>query len=209
MLFQNLEFLEPDPIFQVKAKFEKDQNPDKINLGIGVITDDIGETYRFESLKNISLIPNNNYLPIAGDPNFKQNFAEFFLHFANDENITSIQTVGGTHANYVAGKLFYKMGLKKIYFPNPTWSNHVSVFEEADLQVEKIDYYDFQTQKLSTNFFESLQKLPDNSLVSLDACGHNPTGVDLNSEEINEFAKIAKEKNFLTFVDAAYVGLVN
>ena len=45
------------------------------------------------------------------------------------------------------------MGIKKIYFPNPTWSNHTGIFEEAGLEVATLDYYDFESKKLNKNFY--------------------------------------------------------
>ena len=209
MIFANLSYIEKDPIFALKSEFERDSNPNKIDLGIGVITDNARKTYSFKSLQNIIIAKNDNYLPIEGDLVFKKNFEDFFLKFAEKENITSVQTVGGTHANFLAGKLFQKMGIKKIYFPNPTWSNHTGIFEEAGLEVATLDYYDFESKKLNKNFLKSIENIEDNSLLSLDACGHNPTGVDLNSSEINKLLEIAKKKNLIFFIDAAYVGLVN
>ncbi|MFA7314917.1 MAG: aminotransferase class I/II-fold pyridoxal phosphate-dependent enzyme [Candidatus Magasanikbacteria bacterium] len=209
MPFQKLNYLEPDPIFALNQEFQLDQNPDKINLGIGVITNDQSKTYAFESLQNIIIPKNNDYLPILGDKFFKKNFEDFFLDFTDKDNITSVQTAGGTHANFLASKLFQKMGFKKIYFPNYTWVNHHGIFEEAGLKIGELNYYDAKKQKLKENFLNSIEKIADNSLLSLDACGHNPTGVDLNSAEITEIIKIAKKKNLFFFIDAAYVGLVN
>lgn len=207
--FTNLDIIPQDPIFALNKEFLLDNRIEKINLGIGVITNDLGNIYQFQSLQNFSTTTNNHYLPIEGDESFKDNFEKIFLDFAEKEKIVSIQTVGGTQANFLAGKLFSQIGYDTIYFPNYTWSNHLGIFEEAGLKIKQFDYYNANQATLSENFFTELKSLPDKSLISLDACGQNPTGVDLDEKRIDELCKITKEKQFLFFLDAAYIGLCN
>jgi len=213
MTFQRrkqLKELPQDPLFGLNKEFKEDPNPNKVNLGLGIITDEKGEVYSFECLEGITEGAfDKGYLPIEGDPRFKKRFEELFYPFADQNNIVSVQSVGGTQANSLAAILFNRLGLKKIHFPNPTWSNHVNIFEEAGLDVEKIDYYDFELNRLKADFMESVSELPERSILSLDVCGHNPTGVDLSSEEIDELVKIGRKKEFTYFIDGAYVGLIN
>ena len=63
--------------------------------------------------------------------------------------------------------------------------------------------------KIKENLLESVSKIPDESVISFDVCGHNPTGADLSSDQIDELVKIGKEKKFMYFIDGAYIGLVN
>ena len=46
-----------------------------------------------------------------------------------------------------------------------------------------------------------LKKIPDESIVLLHACAHNPTGVDPTEEQWKELAQIFKSKNHLAFFD--------
>ena len=77
--------------------------------------------------------------------NLKKRFEELFYPFADPKNLVSVQSVGGTHANSLVARLFKRLGSDKIYFPNPTWGNHIKIFEEAGLKTEKVGYYDFES----------------------------------------------------------------
>lgn len=59
-----------------------------------------------------------------------------------------------------------------IYIPNPTWGNHVSVFDKAGLEVRRYRYYDANTLGLD---FEGMDDL--NDLTGLDGLD----GVDQTS----------------------------
>ena len=53
------------------------------------------------------------------------------------------------------------------------------------------------------------QKIPENSIVLLHACAHNPTGVDPNKEQWKELSKIVKDKKLYAFFDMAYQGFAS
>ncbi|EKE07134.1 MAG: hypothetical protein ACD_18C00177G0003, partial [uncultured bacterium] len=164
--FQKLEDYPEDPIFSVYRKFEEDERKEKVNLGIGVITNEEGELYAFKCFENLLLNKNNSYLPISGDNDLKKHFAKVFLPFVPAGQVVSVQTVGGTYANYLSAKLLKKLGFGKIYFPKPTWSNHLSLFKEGGLAVEQLEYYDDDVKKISENFLLEVKNLPENSILA-------------------------------------------
>lgn len=45
---------------------------------------------------------------------------------------------------------------------------------------------------LSVYFFPNLQKIPENSVIMLHACAHNPTGVDPRPEQWKELSAVIK-----------------
>jgi len=47
---------------------------------------------------------------------------------------------------------------------------------------------------------------PENSVVLLHACAHNPTGVDPTKEQWKRIATLMKERKLLPFFDSAYQG---
>ncbi len=55
----------------------------------------------------------------------------------------------------------------------------------------------------------ALQKLPNKSLLLLQAGSHNPTGADLSQEEWKELASLVRKKEHLSFFDMAYQGLAD
>ena len=51
-----------------------------------------------------------------------------------------------------------------------------------------------------------LESIPEASVVVLHACCHNPTGVDLSSEQWDQVLGIVKDRKLIPFVDFAYQG---
>ena len=60
---------------------------------------------------------------------------------------------------------------------------------------------------LTEHYF--FQKIPENSIVLLHACAHNPTGVDPSKEQWKELSKIVKDKKLYAFFDMAYQGFAS
>ena len=50
-MFEQLEMAPPDAILGLNEAFQKDPNPDKINLGVGVYKDEFGQTPILASVK--------------------------------------------------------------------------------------------------------------------------------------------------------------
>ncbi len=53
---------------------------------------------------------------------------------------------------------------------------------------------------------EPLKQIPKDDAVLLHACCHNPSGMDLNKEQWQQVADVAKQVGFLPVVDMAYQG---
>ena len=51
--------------------------------------------------------------------------------------------------------------------------------------------------------------MPENSIVLLHACAHNPTGVDPTPEQWTEISDIIQEKKLFPFFDMAYQGFAS
>lgn len=54
--------------------------------------------------------------------------------------------------------------------------------------------------------FWFLKKIPEGSVILLQACAHNPTGVDPTQEQWIELSHLVKKRNLLPFIDIAYQG---
>ena len=57
--------------------------------------------------------------------------------------------------------------------------------------------------------FSSFQKIPENSIILLHACAHNPTGVDPRPEQWKELSALVKERKLYAFFDMAYQGFAS
>ena len=56
---------------------------------------------------------------------------------------------------------------------------------------------------------EDLSSAPPKSVILLQACAHNPTGLDLTKDQWKRVAQICQERELLPFFDCAYQGLAS
>jgi aspartate aminotransferase len=83
--------------------------------------------------------------------------------------------------------------LQDIYVPDPTWGNHIPICRDAGFNVQKYRYYDATKNALNINgMLEDIQKAPNNSIILLHACAHNPTGIDPTRDQWKEIEKVCK-----------------
>lgn len=216
----------PDPILGVTEAFKRDTDPRRMNLGVGSYRDDNNRPYVLPAVlkaehaivaKNL----NKEYLGISGLPEFTS--AATKLAFGDElfkstkvrsparprlrsahrgaPQFVAAQSISGTGALRVGATFFsrfYKPS-KSIYVPNPTWGNHVSIFQDAGLECRKYRYYDPKTLGLDlAGMLEDLQKMPKQSILLLHACAHNPTGVDPTPAEWRQIAAVAKVRSART-----------
>ena len=68
-------------------------------------------------------------------------------------------------------------------------------------------YYDYDNKCLDfAAMLEALKQVPSNDAVLLHACCHNPSGMDLSTEQWQQVAGLAQERGFLPVIDMAYQG---
>jgi aspartate aminotransferase, cytoplasmic len=71
-------------------------------------------------------------------------------------------------------------------------------------------YWDQSGRKLDIDgMLEDIRNAPNNSIILLHACAHNPTGVDPSQDEWKRIASVIREKNHLPFFDSAYQGFAS
>eukprot|EP01134_Creolimax_fragrantissima_P001621 CFRG1621T1 len=208
-----------DPILGVTEAFKCDENPNKINLGVGAYRDDQGEPY---VLKCVSIAQerllgkNHEYAPIGGEKAFQDASAKLAL--GDDSTViaerryATTQTISGTGALRLCGTFLtrwypFPTGRKVVYLPSPTWGNHIPTFSEGGLDIERYTYYDSNTRGLNfEGMINSIKEMPNMSVILLHACAHNPTGVDLSKEQWAEVSLVVKSKNIFPVFDMAYQG---
>src|SRR5699024_11931456 len=73
--------------------------------------------------------------------------------------------------------------------------------------VKDYPYFDEVTKGVAFDeFYQTMETLPEQSIVVLHACCHNPTGADLSPAQWTQVAKLFKERNLIPFLDMAYQG---
>jgi aspartate aminotransferase, mitochondrial len=127
-----------------------------------------------------------------------------------EKRIQGVQALSGTGGLRIMGELLKVHGYSEIYVPNPTWGNHIPIFQKSGLEVRKYRYYDFASSSLDfSGLMEDMHKMPNKSAVLLHACAHNPTGMDPTMEQWQEISQICKDKQLLPFFDFAYQGFAS
>jgi aspartate aminotransferase len=215
-MFSELKQRPADPILGLSVKFKADSHPQKIDLGAGIYKDETGHTPVLACVKSAEqiLIINETtkaYINSAGSALFNEKIVALNLgdHRVIRENrIRTISTPGGTGALRIAGEFIKtcKPG-GTIWVSDPTWANHEGVFTAAGLTVKTYPYYDYQSKCLDfAGMLEALQQVPADDAVLIHACCHNPSGMDLNQDQWQQVAELAREGGFLPVVDMAYQG---
>jgi aspartate/tyrosine/aromatic aminotransferase len=94
-----------------------------------------------------------------------------------------------------------------IYFSNPTWGNHGAIVKEAGLTSKTHRYLDASGVALDFDgILTDMREAPMGSVWLLQACAHNPTGVDPSTAQWEEIAKLCAERSFVPLFDNAYQG---
>jgi aromatic-amino-acid transaminase len=201
-----------DPILGVTEAFHADPNPNKVNLGVGVYTDDNGKIPLLESVRRaeeqrMKNSPHRGYLPIDGLAAYDRAVQELVFSSVKP-TIVTVQAVGGTGGLKI-GADFLKLinPSAQVWISEPSWENHRQLFEAAGFAVKSYPYYDPSTRGLDFDGMQrGLKAIPAGSIVVLHACCHNPTGVDLNRDQWKAVLEIVQSRGLIPFLDLAYQG---
>ncbi|CAI7610741.1 unnamed protein product [Penicillium crustosum] len=207
--------------FALTEAYNLDTFPEKVNLGQGVYRDEECQPWILPSVRSAEEYLhrqrlNHEYLPIQGAAQFTKEARNllFSPQLAQNENITSVQTVAGTGANHLAA-LFCARYLrpKNVFISDPTWDNHHLIWETAgpDIKRKLYPYYDPLTRSLDFNgmIAELENSAEENDVVILHACAHNPTGIDPTHTQWEKIAEIVAKKRLFVIFDSAYQGFAS
>ncbi|MEB7567872.1 aromatic amino acid transaminase [Enterobacter mori] len=217
-MFQTVDAYAGDPILSLMERFKEDPRSDKVNLSIGLYYNEDGIIPQLKAVAEaearLNAVPHGAslYLPMEGLNAYRNTIAP--LLFGADhavlaqKRVATIQTLGGSGALKVGADF-----LKK-YFPDsgvwvsdPTWENHVAIFEGAGFKVATYPWFDSETNGVRVEaLLEKLNTLPERSIVLLHPCCHNPTGADLTHAQWDAVIEVLKARNLIPFLDIAYQG---
>ncbi len=217
-MFQKVDAYAGDPILSLMERFKEDPRSDKINLSIGLYYNEDGIIPRLQAVAEAETRLNAQphgaslYLPMEGLNSYRHSIAPLLFgadHPVLAQNrVATIQTLGGSGALKIGADFL------KRYFPNsgvwvsdPTWENHIAIFEGAGFEVSTYPWYDVETNGVRfPALLEKLNTLPEQSIVLLHPCCHNPTGADLTNAQWDEVVGVLKARNLIPFLDIAYQG---
>lgn len=217
-MFTHVQPYAGDPILGLMDKFAQDTRTDiKVNLGVGVYYTEDGKLPILECVKTAENTINNpprprGYLPMDGLAGYKAACQN--LLFGKDSavlqqgRVATIAALGGSGALKVGAEFIHTWFKDSVcYVSDPTWGNHIGIFEGAGMTVKKYPYYDPET--IGVKFDELvafLQTLNAHDTVLLHPCCHNPTGVDLTAEQWDVVLQVIQDKKLIAFMDIAYQG---
>ena len=206
-----------DPILGVTETFNADQNPNKVNLGVGIYYDDSGKVPLLECVRQaeIQLAEKGaprSYLPIDGLPAYDRAVRDLVFGAdstaVKENRVITVQTLGGTGGLKIGADFLRRLlPQSQVWISDPSWENHRALFENAGFMVNAYPYYDAISHGINfSGMIQSLKAIPAGSIVVLHACCHNPTGVDLSAAQWTEVIDAVVSGGLMPFVDIAYQG---
>ncbi|ADO50349.1 aromatic amino acid transaminase [[Enterobacter] lignolyticus] len=217
-MFQKVDAYAGDPILSLMERFKDDPRSDKVNLSIGLYYNEDGIIPQLQAVAQAEARLNAQphgaslYLPMEGLNAYRHGIAP--LLFGDDHpvlqqhRVATIQTLGGSGALKIGADFL------KRYFPNsrvwvsdPTWENHIAIFEGAGFEVSTYPWFDAKTNGVRFDaLLEKLNTLPEQDIVLMHPCCHNPTGADLTDAQWDAVTGVLKARNLIPFLDIAYQG---
>jgi aromatic-amino-acid transaminase len=206
-----------DPILGINEAFVADASSSKVNLGVGVYTDENGKVPLLACIKSAEMelaqkgAP-RSYLPIDGIAAYDK-AAQALIFGEHSEVVSSgractVQALGGTGALKV-GADFLKLLVPtaQVMISEPSWENHRALFEQAGFKVTAHPYYDASTRSINfAGMKAAIEGAPEGTIIVLHSCCHNPTGYDLTQAQWMEVIALVRAKGHIPFLDLAYQG---
>ncbi|MYM25310.1 aminotransferase class I/II-fold pyridoxal phosphate-dependent enzyme [Duganella sp. FT135W] len=216
-MFSAIDMAPRDPILGITEAFNADQNPQKINLGVGVYYDDNGKVPLLSCVQKaeeilIATPAPRTYLPIEGLAAYDKAVQE--LVFGADSAVlqekraVTVQAIGGTGALKIGADFLRRFAPDaEVYISDPSWENHRALFESAGFKVNNYAYFDAATHGVNfAGMIADIKAMPAGAIVLLHACCHNPTGADLTSAQWDEVIAAVTNGGLVPFLDMAYQG---
>jgi aromatic-amino-acid transaminase len=212
-----IEMAPRDPILGLSEAFNADKNPAKVNLGVGIYYDDSGKVPLLQCVRRAERQladnpPARAYLPIDGLPAYDQAVQELVFGAdaaaVKEKRIVTVQALGGTGGLKLGADFLRRAAPNaQVWISDPSWENHRALFESAGFTVNTYPYYDAASRGAKfPAMLDALSRLPAGAIVVLHACCHNPTGVDLDSEQWGKVIEIVGQRQLVPFLDMAYQG---
>ncbi|CAL8256417.1 unnamed protein product [Lota lota] len=226
-VFRDVTQAVPVAVFKLSQDFNNDQDPNKVNLGVGVYRTNEGKPWVLPIVKKVEKVIahddrlNHEYLPILGLPEFRSLASKIAVGddspAVQDNRVGAVQCLGGTGALKIGAEFLrcFHNGSNNtktpVYVSAPTWENHIAVFASAGFEdVRSYKYWDAQNRGLDlAGFLGDLETCPEHSIFVLHACAHNPTGTDPTQEQWMKIAEVMMRRRLFVFFDSAYQGFAS
>jgi aromatic-amino-acid transaminase len=215
--FSAVEMAPRDPILGLNEQFSADQNPAKVNLGVGVYYDDQGKLPLLACVQAaeqamMATPTARGYLPIDGIAAYDAG-VKALVFGANSEPVQSgrvatVQAIGGTGGLKIGADFLKKLNPNaEVLISDPSWENHRALFSSAGFVVKNYRYYDAAKRGVDfEGMLADLSGAATGSVVVLHACCHNPTGYDITPAQWDQVVSVCQSRGLVPFLDMAYQG---
>jgi len=216
-MLEKLSILPPDPILGVGQMYVQETDPNKVGLAVGVYQTETAVTPVLSAVKKAEAAmlerqDSKVYIAQAGDPDFIAGITRLMfgaeLQTKHADRIASIMVPGGCGGLRIAAEVINQSRPNAtVWMSTPTWGNHYPLLENAGLTLKNYPYYDADKGVVDFQaMLDAFQEMPENDIVLLHACCHNPTGADLTGQEWRQLFDVIVARKLLPFIDAAYLG---
>lgn len=207
-----------DALHGVMARYRADTRPHRIDLGVGVYRDETGHSPVMRAVKQaeadlVEREDSKAYQALHGDDRFLEAMTELVFgtdHPAvRDGRVAAIQGTGGTGSLRIAldlARLAERQA--RVHVGLPTWPNHLSLADAAELELVTHRYFDIPAQRIEWEEVEAAagSTRPGDIFVLHGPC-HNPTGADLSREQRAGLLATLMRQGAVPLMDVAYYGL--
>ena len=213
-MFKSLSPVQLDPILSLSIAYREDPRDNKIDLGVGVYRNSLGETPIMQAVqlaekRLIKTQTTKSYVALAGSEVFNQSMMDLLLSGTSAHSRASaVQTPGASGAlRMLADLINVAQPDTTVWLTNPSYVNHKPVMEAAGLKVKYYPYFDSETKQVNSEaMLNELAKAGPKDVVLLHGCCHNPTGADITFADWQAITALANKNGFMPFVDMAYLG---
>ena len=213
--FDALGDVQSDSLLALIAMANADPREDKIDVGVGVYRDGVGNTPILRAVKAAEKLlwesqQSKSYIGGFGDKRYTELLRPIVLgRHAGDDRIAGLHTPGGCGALSLGFKLISTAHPgAKVLVGTPTWPNHIPVVQAAGLNIAEYGYYDkLNTRIRFDEMMSAFNAAEKGDVVLLHGCCHNPTGADLDEGQWREVVDVVSSRGLVPLVDIAYQGL--
>ena len=214
-LFGPVEAFGGDPILTLFEDYKADTRSDKVNLGIGVYTDETGKLPVLPSVKAASERLTGwerPYIPMEGIAAYRAGVQRVVFgadHPAlGQKRVATIQSLGGTGGLGIAADFLavHRPG-RLVHISDPTWENHLGLFQRAGFKTTTYPYWDAEAHALAIDgLIEAIRRAEEGSIFIFQPICHNPTGVDPDQAQQDAISAALIERGHIVVFDMAYQG---
>ncbi|KAF8774444.1 Aspartate aminotransferase like protein [Argiope bruennichi] len=212
-LFSSIGYEPPYEYLELRKAYEEDNSSDKIDLGLSGQPWVLPVIRKIEQAMALDDALKKEYCEILGPESFRNAATKMLLGENNpvfkEGKVMNVQALSGSGALRLGAAFLSRcLNMKDFYISSPSYPSYPATFLAAGFtNCHTYRYWDSAERNLDfKGMKEDLENAPEDSVVILNACAHNPTGVDPTQEQWKEIAHLMECKKLFPFFDCACQG---